>query len=220
MVSGSWACTSMGKPKSVGRFPLTSTQLSPPSSLRMTSQCFCMNSVCGRDGCIANLCTQCPTSAAGDGIPLDSKPLLIGCHDVPPSSVRNTPAAQIATTIRSGSCGSSMIVCRHIPPAPGCHFEPESCSRNPRTSCQLAAPSVDWNKAASSTPAYTVSRSVSDGSKCQTRANSHGCGVPSYHWCVPGTPAYANLFPTGIHDLPPSSERWISCPNQLVDCDA
>ena len=46
----------------------------------MTSQCFCMNSVSGRDGCIARLCTQCPTSAAGDGMPSDSRPLLTGCH--------------------------------------------------------------------------------------------------------------------------------------------
>ena len=28
------------------------------------------------------------------------------------------------------------------------------------------------------------SGSVSDGSRCQTRLNSHGCCVPSYHWCV------------------------------------
>src|SRR2546425_446746 len=53
MVSGSWACTSIGNPKSVGRFPLTSCQDSPASSLRRTSQCFCMNSTFGRDGCIA-----------------------------------------------------------------------------------------------------------------------------------------------------------------------
>ena len=37
----------MGKPKSVGRLPLTSCQLSPASSVRITSQCFCMNSVFG-----------------------------------------------------------------------------------------------------------------------------------------------------------------------------
>ena len=29
----------------------------------------------------------------------------------------------------------------------------------------------------------------SDGSRCQTRLNSQGCGVPSYHWCVPGSPS-------------------------------
>src|ERR1035438_5385791 len=71
MVSGSCAWTSMGNPKSLGRFPLTSRHVSPASSLRMTSQCFCMNRTCGRDGCRAMRWTQWPTSAAGqNGIEL------------------------------------------------------------------------------------------------------------------------------------------------------
>src|SRR5262249_28564467 len=49
---------------------------------------------------------------------------------------------------------------------------------------------------------------------------SHGRDVPSYHRWVPGSPSYANLFPTGSHVLPPSSERCICCPNQLLVCDA
>jgi hypothetical protein len=65
-----------------------------------------------------------------------------------------------------------------------------------------------------------VSGSLSDGSRCQTRANSHGCGVPSYQRCVPGTPSYANLLPTGSQVCPPSLERWITCPNQLLDWEA
>src|SRR4030081_1449295 len=113
-----------------------------------------------------------------------------------------------------------MIVCRHIPPAPGCQDGPLSWPRSPDSSDQVCPPSADRNSAASSTPAYTVSASVSDGSRCQTRANSHGCWVPSYHWCVPGTPSYSNLLPTGCQLVPPSSERWISCPNQLVDWEA
>ena len=40
----------MTNPKSVGKLPLTSCQESPASSLRITSQCFCMNSTFGRDG--------------------------------------------------------------------------------------------------------------------------------------------------------------------------
>src|SRR5205085_2068318 len=56
--------------------------------------------------------------------------------------------------------------------------------------------------------------------RCQTRANSQGWGVPSYHWCVPGIPSYTNWLPTGSHVLPPSSERWITCPNQPLDCEA
>src|SRR5712692_4437864 len=65
-----------------------------------------------------------------------------------------------------------------------------------------------------------MSGSVSDGSRCQTRANSQGCGVPSYHRCVPGTPSYTNLLPTGSQVLPPSLERWIIWPNQPLVCDA
>src|ERR1700724_2198872 len=113
-----------------------------------------------------------------------------------------------------------MIECKHIPPAPGCQRGPEPCLRNPESSSQFCPPSFDRNKAASSIPACTVSGSVNDGSRCQTRLNSHGCGVPSYHWCVPGTPSYTNLLPTGSHVLPPSLERWINCPNQPLDCDA
>src|SRR5450631_3904223 len=113
-----------------------------------------------------------------------------------------------------------MIVCRHMPPAPGAHADPVVCVRRPLSSVHVWPPSVDLNNAASSTPASTSSGLVSDGSRCHTRLNSHGCGVPSYHWCVPGTPAYANLFPTAFHVFPPSSERCTTCPDQLLDCEA
>jgi hypothetical protein len=125
IVSGSCACTSIGNPKSVGRFPLTSRQDSPASSLRMTSQCFCMNSTPGRDRGRAMRCTQWPTSAVGSGMPSDRRPRFIGRHVWPASSLRNTPAAEMAMTIRPGWRGSSRIVCRHIPPAPGCQEDAE-----------------------------------------------------------------------------------------------
>src|SRR6267142_2532 len=220
MVSGSWACTSITKPKSVGRLPLTSVQVSPASNERITSQCFCMYSRSGRDLGCAMRCTQCPTSASGLGMYCDFSPLLMGFQDFPPSSLRNAPAAEMAIKIRPGFLGSSKIVCRHIPPAPGCQFGPVPCPRKPYFFFQRFPPSVVLNNAASSTPAYTVSGSVSEGSRCQTRLNSQGCGVPSYHWCVPGTPSYSNLFPTGSHVWPPLLERWICCPNQPLDCDA
>src|ERR1700676_1449975 len=165
-------------------------------------------------------CTQWPTSAEGFGIVSDTRPLLIGFHVCPASSLRNAPAAEMAIYIRSLFFGSSRMVCRHMPPAPGCQCGPESCLRSPDNSIQLTPPSVDLNSAASSMPAYTVSASVSDGSRCQTCLNSHGCAVPSYHWCVPGTPSYSYLFPTVSHVLPPSLERCITCPNQPLDCDA
>src|SRR5207249_9832618 len=87
-------------------------------------------------------------------------------------------------------------------------------------SCHVCPPSTERKSAASSTPANTVSGSVNDGSRCQTRANSQGCCVPSYHGWVPGVPSYANSLPTASHVLPPSSERWITCPNHPLDCDA
>src|SRR5215469_12234741 len=134
----------------------------------------------------------------------ECRPLLIGFHVLPPSSLRNAPAAEIAITIRFGFVGSRMIVCRQRPPAPGCQCGPVSLLRRPDSSVQLLPPSVDLNSAASSAPAKIVSGSLSDGSKCQTRLNSQGWGVPSYHWCVPGTPSYRKLLPAGAQVFPPS----------------
>src|SRR5207249_11595404 len=86
-------------------------------------------------------------------------------------------------------------------------------------------------------PANAVYGSVSDGSMCQMRLNSHGCCYPSYNLCVPTSPSYTNMLlsplgipsavikssgfvPGGFHVLPPSSERWMICPNQPLVCDA
>ncbi len=137
MVSGSWACTSMGNPKSVGKFPLISRHDSPASSLRMTSQCFCMNSTPGRARCMAMRCTQWPTSAVGSGICSERNPRFMGCHVLPASSLRNTPAAEMAMKMRSGWLGSSTIVCRHRPPAPGCQSDADLCPRSPGSSCHV-----------------------------------------------------------------------------------
>src|SRR5215470_7437808 len=106
---------------------------------------------------------------------LEYRPLLIGFQVLPPSSVRKAPAAEIATQIRCGLLGSRIIVCRHIPPAPGCHFGPVPCPRSPGSSLQFLPPSVERKIAASSTPAKTVSASVREGSRCHTRLNSQGC---------------------------------------------
>src|SRR5258705_109399 len=100
----------MTNPKSVGRLPLTSRQESPPSSERMTSQCFCMNNTPGREGCSASRWTQWPTSALGSGIYWECSPRLIGRHVSPPSSLRNAPAAEIPLYRRRGSMGSSRIL--------------------------------------------------------------------------------------------------------------
>src|SRR5487761_2114350 len=144
----------------------------------------------------------------------------MGFQVSPPSSVRKAPAAEMAMKMRRGLEGSMRIVCRHMPPAPGCHLGPVPWPRRADSSRHDLPPSVERNIAASSTPAYTVSGSASEGSRCQTRLNSHGCAVPSYHWCVPVMPSYTNLLSTASHVLPPSSERWICWPNQLLDCEA
>ena len=41
---------------------------SPALSVRITSQCFCMKSVSGFEGCIVMWWTQCPTSASSSGM--------------------------------------------------------------------------------------------------------------------------------------------------------
>src|SRR5262245_36230728 len=163
----------MGKPKSVGRLPDTSRQLSPASSVRITSQCFCMKTVLGLDLCSAMRCTQWPTGASGSGMYSDFKPLLIGFQFLPPSSVRNAPAAEMAMYMRLGFFGSMQIVWSPSPPAPGDHLSP-CAERRAANSCQVLPPSVVLNIAASSTPAKTVFASDSDGSRCQTRLNTHG----------------------------------------------
>jgi hypothetical protein len=111
-----------------------------------------------------------------------------GFEAAPPSSVRNAPAAEMAMKMRCGFCGSRMMVCRHMPPAPGCQSAP-FVARRAGNSVHDLPPSVVLKSPASSTPAKAVSGSVSDGSMCHTRLNSHGCCVPSYHLCVPTSPA-------------------------------
>src|SRR5262249_6101146 len=151
-----------------------------------------MNSVFGLDGCMAMQWTQCPTSAVGSGSSyLDTSPLLSAFQLLPPSSVRNAPPAEMAMNMRPGLARSSRMVWSPMPPAPGCHRSPLTV-RSAANSDHDFPPSVVLNIAASSTPANTVSGSSSDGSSRHTRLNSHGCCVPSYHLCVPGTPSYVN----------------------------
>ena len=108
---------------------------------------------------------------------------------MPPSSLRNAPAAEMAVKMRSGLVGSSDDRVQAHAARTGLPDGPWVWVRSPGSSFPSSPPSVERKSAASSAPAYTVSGSVGDGSRCQTRANSHGCGVPSYHWWVPGTPS-------------------------------
>ena len=49
---------------------------------------------------------------------------LMGFQRWPPSSERNAPAEEIAQKRRLGLVGSSKMVCRHMPPAPGAQTGP------------------------------------------------------------------------------------------------
>src|ERR1017187_5541439 len=68
-------------------------------------------------------------------MPSERRPRFMGRQVWPASSVRNTPAAEIAMNIRLGSLGSRMMVCRHIPPAPGCQDGPDGWPRSPGRAC-------------------------------------------------------------------------------------
>ena len=91
----------------------------------MTSQCFCMNSTSGRDGCMAMRWTQWPTSASGSGMLVGPQALV---HRLPGLAAvvgAERPGRRDGDVHALGVLGSRRIVCRHIPPAPGCQFGPE-----------------------------------------------------------------------------------------------
>src|SRR5262245_55785575 len=165
----------MEKQKACGKFPLISFHISPPLSVRITSQLLYIENICGRYMYLAIVLTlvQICATASGSSL-LDFRPLFTGRQVSPPSSVRNAPAAEMATNMRLGLSGLRIMVWRHIPPAPGCQRSPLT-PRSPESSCQVLPPSLVRKRPASSTPAYTTSGLVGDGSRCQTRLNSHGC---------------------------------------------
>src|SRR4051794_13926043 len=111
-----------------------------------------MKRVLGLEGWRTTSWTQKPISGRGAGRESLRRPLLIGLKVLPPSSERNAPAAEMAMVMRLGLEGSSKIVCRHRPPAPGDHFSPLA-PRRAEISCHVAPPLVVLNSAASSTPA-------------------------------------------------------------------
>ena len=62
------------------------------------------------------------TRASGSsGMKPATMPRLLACHVAPPSSLRYTPAAEMAIRSRSGSLGWTSTVWRQRPPPPGSH---------------------------------------------------------------------------------------------------
>ena len=132
----------------------------------------------------------------------------------PPSSVRNAPAAEIATKMRCGSCGSKTIVCRHMPPAPGCHAGPVPCRRNPLSSCQFCAAVGRAKERGVFDPGVTVSGSVSDGRGARRARTPTGAACRRTTDACRGRRRRQRCSRPVAHVVPPSSERCISCPNQ------
>ena len=96
MVSGSWAWTSMTKPKSVGRLPLTSVQLSPASSERIDVPVLLHEEDVGARGVHGDVVDAVADFGVGVGDVVGERPLLMGFQVLPPSSVRKAPAAEMA----------------------------------------------------------------------------------------------------------------------------
>ena len=80
-------------------------------------------------------------------------PAFIVDQLAPPSSVPNTPTADIPTHIRPSSAGSSTMLCRHRPPNPPSHMARVGCSERGTTSLHVSPPSELLNSAAGETPA-------------------------------------------------------------------
>ena len=182
----------------------------------MTSQCFCMNSVSGRDGCMAMRWTQWPTSASGSGMYVrDAGPWLIGFHVVPPSSVRKAPAAEMAMydALRVGRVEQDRVQAQAagagLPVRPGAvlaqagQLVPRRAAVGRAEEGRVLDAGVDRVgigqrrlEVPHALELPRVRRAVVPLVRARARRRMRTC-------CRPGSKV-----------LPPSSERWISCPNQ------
>ena len=119
--------------------------------------------------------------------------------------------------IRPGWLGSSRIVCRHIPPAPGCQERRRVVAAQPGQLLPgLAAVGRTEQRGVLDAGVDRVRDRSATARGARPARTPTGAGVPSYHRCVPVGPSYTNLLPTASQVLPPSLERWITCPNQLA----
>ena len=150
----------MGKPKSVGRLPLTSCHESPASSLRITSQCFCMKSTLGATGgrqCGARSGRPRPRAR---GCPVKCRPRLIGRHDSPAVVGAEGPGRGDGDVHPLRVLGIEQDRVQAHAAGAGLPLGPVPWPRRPAISCHDWPASVERKIAASSTPAYTESGSV------------------------------------------------------------
>ena len=127
----------MGKPKSLGRLPLISRHEFAGVVAAHHIPMFLHEEHVGARGMHGDIVHAVPHIRFRVGqLVSDTRPLVMGFQVFPPSSLRKAPAAEMAMKMRSGLLGSRIIVCRHMPPAPGCHRWPLA-SRRPGSSCQI-----------------------------------------------------------------------------------
>jgi len=112
-----------------------------------------------------------------------------------------------------------MIVCRHIPPAPAATIAPSRAAESRQLPPVLAA------------VGRTEDARVLDAGKDRVRIVQRRfkvpdpCELPRVRCAVvplvgAGHAFVLELVAHRLQVVPPSSERWINCPNHPVDCDA
>src|SRR5579884_3457763 len=159
---------------------------------------------------------------ASGGLKSARVPLLANSQDLPPSSLRRQPTAEIPTHMRFGLVRSGTMEWRHIPPKPGCHLSRLGCDSRPAFSSHVSPRSWLVHRLAGSTPAYTMSGSFSrPGCTIQTfsslRPLSSGNFMPSegsfhvspksslYFTNEPKNPWFSAAYMRG-------EDRWSSIP--------
>jgi hypothetical protein len=113
-----------------------------------------------------------------------------------------------------------MMVCRHMPPAPGCQCGPVPWPRRPESSCQFWPPSVERNSAASSTPGVDRVRIGERGLQMPDALELPGMRRAVVPLVRAGDAVVDELVAHRLPGLAAVVERWINCPNQPLDCDA
>ena len=92
----------------------------------------------GRDGCMAMRCTQWPTSAVGSGMYCELQSAVDGLPGLAAVvGAERAGGGDGDEDPRRDRLGSRRMVCRHMPPAPGCQCGPEPWPRRPESSCHV-----------------------------------------------------------------------------------
>ena len=215
-----------------------SCHVRPPSSERQVPWWFCWystvpapsaGSVPAWGAAISTWCTQRPTcpsdAAAGWSCPspaAGSARSLRRSHVPPPSTVVNTPAAEMPTHMRSGSAGSGTIVCSVSPAAPGPQSVADGWSVRPLT-CENVRPSSSLSsRVAGLVPAWTRPLAHASDHTCANESPK-GAGSPVQPILAANSgssAAQSSICPVvsfvSSQVRPPSAERHTPAPVQSL----